>query len=64
MYCAQQNPSAAEFTWRALGHERIQQNQKNKAVNKGNTIYDQYMEFILNLDQNEAIARGIANPMV
>lgn len=63
MHSAQQNLSEAELTWRiALGHARIQQNQKNKAVNEGKKIYDQHMEFILHLDENEAIARGIANP--
>lgn len=63
MYSAQQNPSVAELTWRrVLGHARIQQNPKNKALNEGNKIYDQHMEFILHLDENEAIARGIANP--
>lgn len=29
---------------------------------KEKKIYDQHMEFILHLDENEAIARGIANP--
>lgn len=63
MYCAQQNPSVADLTWRrALGHARTQQNPKNKAVNEGNKISDQQMEFILHLDENEAVARGIANP--
>lgn len=65
MHSAQQNPSEAELTWRiALGHARIQQNQKNKAVNEGEKkkIYDQHMEFILHLDENEVIARSIANP--
>lgn len=63
MYSAQQNPSVAELTWRrALDHARIQQNPKNKAVNEGNKISDQQMEFILHLDENGAIARGVANP--
>lgn len=61
MYCAQQNPSVAELTWRrVLGHAKIQQ-EKKKAINEGNTIYDQHMEFILHLDENEANAGGIAN---
>lgn len=41
------------------GFSRI---QKIKAVNEGNTIYDQHMEFMLHLDENEAISRDIAIP--